>query len=310
MLSHNDLQTIDLRYCEDLELLRLANNKLKFDDSIRTLSRLPKLAWIALADNQSSKLPRSAKEVGIEEFVLETRLGEGSSGVSWIAQWGKKRVVVKIFKGGSRCDVGTRERSTFCASDGTPGGEINVSAFVGDRNEYLSKVVAVIRSPLHSGLVFERMPRDMENHLLGGPPNLQTLTRDVYRKRTMDAKVVGGILLDVANAMRFLHSHNIAHGDLYAHNIYYSEEGHAIVGDFGASFVYDPEVVSFEAVEVRAFGILMSELLSQVPEEQADLVHPLAKLRTKTQQKQIALGYRPTFSELVERIEDIKMTWL
>lgn len=309
MLSHNDLATVDIHYCDNLELVRLAGNRLDLAGQVRTLSRLPRLAWIALGGNQPNTLQRAIQEVGMDEFVLETRLGEGSSGVAWIARWGEKRVVVKLFKGENRCHVGQRSRAALCASDGTPESEINISAFVGSKCEFLTKILAVIRSPLHIGLVFEPMTAKMENHLLGHSPSLETITRDIYPNRTLDAIVVAGILLDVAKAMQFLHSQHIAHGDLYAHNIYYSEDGHAIVGDFGASFVYDPAVASFEAVEIKAFGILMSELLSQVPKHQASLVHPLAQIRTKTQQKQIILGFRPTFADVVDKLEDIVRSW-
>jgi len=309
MLSHNDLTTVDLHFCDNLELVRIAGNRLDLSGEVATLSRLPRLAWVALGGNEQNKLPRAVKEVEMDEFVLESRLGEGSSGIAWSAGWGEKHVVLKLFKGENRCHVGQRERFALCASDGTPESEIKISAFIGKRCEFLTKTLAVLRAPLHSGLVFEAMSPDMENHLLGGSPSLATITRDIYPNRTMDAKVVAGILLDVAKAMQFLHSNNIAHGDLYAHNIYYSEKGHAIVGDFGASFKYNPDVASFEAVEIKAFGILMSELLSQVPEEQANIVHPLAKIRTKTQQKQIMLGFRPTFDDIVDQLEGFVRSW-
>jgi serine/threonine protein kinase len=70
----------------------------------------------------------------------------------------------------------------------------------------------------------------------------------------------------------------ISHGDLYAHNILCNPEGSAFLGDFGAATIYcsgasdvDGESVDscgshihehIQRIEVRAFGILLSELLA------------------------------------------------
>ena len=44
----------------------------------------------------------------------------------------------------------------------------------------------------------------------------------------------------VAQALEYLHSKSIAHGDVYAHNMLVDKKGWATLCDFGASFVYDP----------------------------------------------------------------------
>jgi serine/threonine protein kinase len=50
------------------------------------------------------------------------------------------------------------------------------------------------------------------------------------------------VLLDTADALRYLHEElHVCHGDVYAHNVLVNEVGHAVLCDYGASFVYSAQ---------------------------------------------------------------------
>jgi serine/threonine protein kinase len=104
---------------------------------------------------------------------------------------------------------------------------------------------------------------------LAAPPSLQSCTRDVYAAdlqfSLQDAlRVAHG----VASLARQLHSRGLTHGDLYAHNTLIGDDGHAVLGDFGAAAFYDQTDLvvaqALEKIEVRAFGCLFEELLERV----------------------------------------------
>ena len=102
--------------------------------------------------------------------------------------------------------------------------------------------------------------------VLGKPPSMTSVTRDTYPEDfALSLPITWRILQGIAAALWHLHSHGIAHGDVYAHNILYSPaDGTALLSDFGAAFFYNPETedgVQTQAVEVRAFGCLMEDLL-------------------------------------------------
>jgi serine/threonine protein kinase len=95
-----------------------------------------------------------------------------------------------------------------------------------------------------------------------------------------------GVVSDLTEALAYMHSLNIAHGDIYAHNVlvhkdksllYLDERTprYAILFDFGASFFYpsmetsssSPSATStathfIESAEVRAFGLLLKDMLT------------------------------------------------
>jgi hypothetical protein len=66
-----------------------------------------------------------------------------------------------------------------------------------------------------------------------------------------------------------LHQRGVVHGDLYAHNILWNPAtGQACLSDFGAATLLpdagNPLLRSMQALEVRAFGCLLEELVSLV----------------------------------------------
>jgi serine/threonine protein kinase len=96
---------------------------------------------------------------------------------------------------------------------------------------------------------------------------------------------------DVASALEHLHSKGICHGDVYGHNVVCDGKGNATLLDYGASFVYASPApaggvsvdgsengsengggeegggIDFERLEVRAYGLLVADLLQRVSEK-------------------------------------------
>jgi serine/threonine protein kinase len=125
------------------------------------------------------------------------------------------------------------------------------------------------------------------------------------------------LALGIARAAEHLHACGILHGDLYAHNILHNSEGHGLLGDFGAaSFLpmqdYDTSQ-ALQRIEVRAFGILLSELLSHCSESDDDVNHPIfqaTKSSLNELQKrctQAEVSSRPLFAEVVQLLNFLNL---
>ncbi|RZK33391.1 MAG: protein kinase family protein, partial [Hymenobacter sp.] len=105
---------------------------------------------------------------------------------------------------------------------------------------------------------------------LAGPPSLASCTRDVYAAgTTFSPGAALRLARGIASAAAHLHAQGILHGDLYAHNILYTEAGESLLGDFGAACFFDPTdtaaATALQQLEVRAFGCLLEELLTHCP---------------------------------------------
>jgi serine/threonine protein kinase len=123
------------------------------------------------------------------------------------------------------------------------------------------------------------------------------------------------LVLDLAKGLaavgEHLHARGILHGDFYAHNVLYRPEGGCLLGDFGAATMYAPQPSGgtnlFEALEVRAFGCLLGELLERCePETEPDLKVLLTSLQA-LQLRCVApvAASRPRFAELVARLQSL-----
>ena len=268
MLAGNRLSHLpeEMARCVNLELIRLAANQ--FEVLPDWLFHLPKLSWLAYSGNPvAAEAPGSrAGSIAWDELELMEKLGEGASGVISRARWqnGSRHVAVKVFKG-------------EMTSDGPPASE-KAACLAAGAHPHLVPVIAELASHPEdaSGLVMEWIGGGFTN--LAGPPDFQSCTRDVYAE---DIRFPPSVLLKIARgiaeAARALHAKGIMHGDLYAHNILRDEEGHALLGDFGAATFHGRRDRLAEKVEVRAFGCLLEELLerwegSKAPEELRDLV--------------------------------------
>ncbi|MBF3363949.1 phosphotransferase, partial [Pseudomonas aeruginosa] len=102
---------------------------------------------------------------------------------------------------------------------------------------------------------------------LAGPPSLESCTRDVYPPGLrFELATALRLAASLAALMAHLHGRGISHGDFYAHNILWREDGACLLGDFGAaSFLPDDAVLAgaLRRLEVRAFACLLEELLER-----------------------------------------------
>jgi hypothetical protein len=264
MLAGNQLSDlpVDLANCTQLELLRLSANR--FCTLPSWLLTMPRLAWLAIAGNpltdsfeSDGKTPVIAN-IDWQQIELGAKLGEGASGVIYRAKLRQaeglpKNVAVKLFKS----DV---------TSDGMPRNEMAASIAVGLHSHIVGVMGKISHHPSGAmGLVMPLIASDYAN--LANPPSLESCTRDVYASATvLGLSQVCSVALGIARATEHLHACGILHGDLYAHNILHNAEGHGLLGDFGAaSFlpVNDTGMAqALQRIEVRAFGILLAELLA------------------------------------------------
>ena len=263
MLAGNQLRSLptEMSACQNLELIRLAANQLEALPP--WLLQLPRLAWLAYSGNPCCPSSEASSQVkgsqrllrGIDwrSLQLGETLGEGASGLiseaCWMSEDGPKSVAVKQFKG----DM---------TSDGLPSDEMQLCIAAGQHPNLVPVLGQVTNAP-KAGLVLSLISPDYEN--LGCPPSFETCTRDTFEP---DKRLTGDVLLAIAQGVAavaaHLHARGILHGDLYAHNILVNDLGHALLGDFGAASRYEPKQPQgreLEAIEVRAFGCLLEDLV-------------------------------------------------
>lgn len=162
-----------------------------------------------------------------------------------------------------------------------------------------------------SGLVMALVPPHFCN--LAGPPSLASCTRDVYDADTaftLDALI--RLARGIASAARQLHARGILHGDLYAHNILHTGEGHALLGDFGAASFFAPDAgplaLALQRLEVRAFACLLEELLARCrPPADAHAAQAEQSTRQALADLQAACAHlepatRPLFADIEQQL--------
>jgi Protein kinase domain/Leucine rich repeat len=307
MLAGNQLSDlpVELANCSRLELLRLSANR--FSVLPTWLLTMPRLAWLALAGNpltDSFETVRQAPSIAAIDWrhiEVGVKLGEGASGVISRAKLGKadsssQEVAVKLFKS----DV---------TSDGMPRSEMATSIAVGFHPHIVGVLGKISHHPNETmgsnmGLVMPLISSDFIN--LAQPPSLDSCTRDIYSLGlAFSLQELHSLALGIARAAEHLHACGILHGDLYAHNILYNAEGHGLLGDFGAaSFLPVNDVDSSQAlqrIEVRAFGILLGELMSLCSELCLEEKH-ISKSKLTALHKsctQADVSARPLFDDIV-----------
>lgn len=265
MLAGNQLSALPetLIACQRLELIRIAANQL--NQLPPWLLTLPRLSWLAYAGNLFAKESRSTRvdclpQIPWRHLVSEDILGQGASGVIsrgvWRQPQGEIPVAIKLFKGA-------------ITSDGLPEDELRACIAAGSHPHLIGPLGQVDDHPeAKKGLVLPLVPPTY--NVLGGPPSLESCTRDTYPAETQFSLAVAlAIAQGVAAAAVHLHSQGILHGDLYPHNTLVDSAGDVRLSDFGAASFYDPTdrgVAQFlERLEVRAFGCLLEDLLDRCP---------------------------------------------
>ena len=263
MLAGNRLRALPeaMAACRALELVRLSANAL--DALPDWLLALPRLAWLAFADNPFDEAAeRSAgsdaqavPHIDWHALTLGEKLGEGASGVIHRGLLdGTQPVAIKLFKGA-------------VTSDGWPHSEMAACIAAGAHPDLIPLRGRIVGHPQGTdGLVMTLIDPAFQN--LAGPPSLATCTRDVYAEGAQwSPDVALRIASGIAGAMAHLHAHGVAHNDLYAHNILWHPQGDALLGDFGAAALLggldDAQADAVQRLEVRAFGCLLEELLAR-----------------------------------------------
>lgn len=303
MLAGNQLQSLpkEMAACTNLELLRIAANRLT--ELPDWLLELPRLSWLAYAGNPfCDRTAEDALErvstISWDSLQLQHQLGEGASGVihraTWLRSSGRQDVAVKLFKGA-------------VTSDGLPHSEMAACIGAGEHPNLISVLGRVTGHPEHAkGLVLSLVEPRYGN--LAASPSLESCTRDVYPDDCdFGLEAVLRIALGIASAAEHLHTRGIMHGDLYAHNIQHSPEGHALLGDFGAASFHAPDrqrALALQRIEVRAFSCLLEELVERCNNGAHETLKNLADLQARCAQRDA--NARPLFSEIVQILTVLK----
>jgi hypothetical protein len=258
MLAGNQLRNLPqgLAQAHQLELIRLAANQLSRLPG--WLTELPRLSWLALSGNPLGwhrAAPAPIGAVPWHQLQVGTLLGEGASGLIYRAhhQDSGENLALKLFKGA-------------VTSDGLPEHELAACLAAGRHPALCTPSGELVGHPKGArGLLLPLIPPTHIN--LAGPPSLESCTRDVYPPNLrVSASTVLNVARQMAAAVAHLHQQGVMHGDLYAHNILWNPaNGEALLSDFGAATLL-PQGQSgqrraLQALEVRAFGCLLEELL-------------------------------------------------
>ncbi len=287
MLAGNRLESLPqtLAACRSLELLRISANRLTALPD--WLLAMPRLSWLAFAGNPFCAEPQAAAHPDIDwqALTLETKLGEGASGVIYRAHHRDgKTLAVKIFKGA-------------VTSDGLPSSEMQACLAAGQHPNLIPVLGRVTGHPEgRDVLALDLIDADFAP--LAGPPDFETCTRDVYATGArFDLETVRRIALGIASAAGHLHARGLMHGDLYAHNILTAQNREPVIGDFGAASFYEADPGhALQRLEVCAFGCLLEELVARCPDADADMSRLAASCLSETPHK------RPLFEDIVNRL--------
>jgi serine/threonine protein kinase len=252
------------------------------------LLQLPNLCWIGLASNPflqfyvDAKVKEGAHHLPVWDDPELSRedwpvLGQGAGGVTRQVLWKGQSVAVKTFSGDLTSDglpQDERAISVAVASLHHPGQEASSTSSS-------SCLISMVGQTPGGALIMELL---QGYTALAGPPSFETCSRDVYpRQQFLSWDNVWTIVTGLLQVLVQLHTLGICHGDLYGHNILISTSEdestttsssndtttsfRVKLSDFGAAFFYDPTsdaAKDIERVEVRAFGVLVEELLEQV----------------------------------------------
>ena len=299
MLAGNQLAQLpeSLANCHNLELLRIASNR--FTRLPEWLLALPSLTWLAYAGNPVEMAVQlsdddSTPDIPWSELELAEVLGEGASGVIHKALWKPygHSVAVKLYKG-------------TITSDGSPLHEMQACIAAGLHPNLIKVEGRIVGHPDdQAALVMDLIDPSYRN--LAALPSLASCTRDVYAPGTLfSLDVALRMARGIASVAAHLHRHGITHGDLYGHNILWNEAGDCLLGDFGAASFHATadtlETRALQRIEVRAFGVLLGELLERV---EAGVSAELVVLQERCCQPDVLA--RPGFEEIEALLQSIQ----
>jgi serine/threonine protein kinase len=279
-----------LQGAQRLELLRLAANR--FEALPPWLTDLPSLAWLAWAGNPVDRdtVQHRAPAVSWSDLAVESLLGEGASGQVHRARWRRgdevETVALKLFKGAM-------------TSDGLPEREMAACLAAGAHPHLTGALGQLVDHPEQlQGLAMPLLPAHWR--VLAGPPSRESCSRDVYDPAVrLDLETALRIARAIGLAAAHLHGRGLLHGDLYGHNVLWDGvAGEAVLSDFGAaSFLPEQGGAAYQRLEVRAWGLLLGELLD-LCEADASQLAPWRSLQQTCTQPDAAA--RPLLREALE----------
>ena len=299
MLAGNQLAHLpeSLAQCKNLELLRIASNR--FTQLPPWLLTLPSLTWLAYAGNPVEMAVNVASDdatpnIAWPDLELGEVLGEGASGIIRKALWKPQGlpVAVKLYKGTITSDGSPLHEMQACIAAGLHPNLIKVEGRVVDHPDDQAALVMDLIDPSYRNLA--------------ALPSLASCTRDIYAPDTrFSAEVALRMARGIASVAAHLHRHGITHGDLYGHNILWNAAGDCLLGDFGAASFHATadtvETRALQRIEVRAFGVLLGELLERVETDFND--EALLALQERCCQPDVLA--RPGFEEIEALLESL-----
>jgi hypothetical protein len=295
MLAGNQLRMLppEMAGCTGLELLRISANLLT--ELPAWLLQLPRLSWLAYAGNpwcfeRELAVLEESDGPGIDwnDLQLQQQLGEGASGIIYSARHlvDGRSLALKVFKGAMTSDGLPRSEMAACISAGA---HPNLIAILGRLAAHPTGA---------SGMLMPLIDAQFIN--LAGPPSLASCTRDSYAPGLcFDPNTALALALGIASAAAHLHRAGIMHGDLYGHNILHASGARVLLGDFGAASLFDPEALhalALQRLEVRAFGLLLEELLERCTEPRHPMRATLSALTAACQDDDV--DARPLFGAI------------
>jgi Leucine-rich repeat (LRR) protein len=326
MLSHNQISKLgsSIHQLKSLELLRIAGNQLtSIPDE---LWQLPKLTWLTISGNPCVDKLTSIKTATTTPTTATTTattatttkvpwispkdlkstgesLGEGASGKVGSYIWNNEKVAVKIING--------------VTSDGRAEDELQIYGAVGSdgiEHRVVGCIALLKGDDNKKGAVMQQLPSNLQDLAL--PPTIIEVTQDRWDNwddydngnvhHTFSASFVLNVISDTVNALKFLHKNiGVAHGDVYAHNMKVDKDtGRVYLLDFGASyFTGDEYREKAEKLEVRAFGVLINDLIMKLDPGEMILKEALYSLKGKCMD--VRVHKRPSFDEIEVIIQSI-----
>lgn len=302
MLAGNHLAHLpeSLAQCTNLELIRIASNRLTHLPA--WLLALPSLTWLAYAGNPVEMAEEVAPDdttpnIPWSELEMAEVLGEGASGVIRKALWtpSAQPVAVKLYKG-------------TITSDGSPLHEMQACIAAGLHPNLIKVEGRVVGHPeAQAALVMDLIDPSYRN--LAALPSLASCTRDIYEPTTrFSLEVALRMARGIASVAAHLHRHGITHGDLYGHNILWNEVGDCLLGDFGAASFHATadtlQTRALQRIEVRAFGVLLGELLERIDTGLNDATRQLLEgLQARCCQPEVLA--RPSFEDVEALLQSV-----
>ncbi|EZI28105.1 protein kinase [Pseudomonas extremaustralis] len=302
MLAGNQLAHLpeSLAQCTNLELIRIASNRLTHLPA--WLLALPSLTWLAYAGNPVEMAEEVAPDdttpnIPWSELEMAEVLGEGASGVIRKALWTPlaQPVAVKLYKG-------------TITSDGSPLHEMQACIAAGLHPNLIKVEGRVVGHPeAQAALVMDLIDPSYRN--LAALPSLASCTRDIYEPTTrFSLEVALRMAQGIASVAAHLHRHGITHGDLYGHNILWNEVGDCLLGDFGAASFHATadtlQTRALQRIEVRAFGVLLGELLERIDTGLNDATRQLLEgLQARCCQPEVLA--RPSFEDVEALLQSV-----